>query len=93
MYFIFYFSAKILEMAVRRVLVLYENETVCGVYLLYPQFDENFVGLKYSSAKDKVNVKIRFIDLMNIGKKSGFGETLDDVLTDSIWCRTVSIKE
>ena len=70
-----------------------ENETICGVYLLYPQFDENFVGLKYSSAKDKVNVKIRFIDLMNIGKKSGFGETLDDVLTDSIWCRTVSIKE
>lgn len=27
MYFIFYFSAKILEMAVRRVLVLYEEKT------------------------------------------------------------------
>ena len=69
------------------------NETVCGVYLLYPQFNENLLGFKYSSVKDKVNVKIRFIDLMNIGKKLGSGETLDDVLTDSIWCRTVSIKE
>ena len=70
-----------------------KNETVCGVYLLYPQFDENFVGLKYSSVKDKVNVKVRFIDLMNIGKKPGFGETLEDALTNSIWCKTVDIKK